>query len=209
MIDAAQSVPHLPVDVQELECDFLAFSGHKLMGPMGIGVLWAKRELLEAMPPYQVGSNTAHAVALDSADWSPGALRFGAGTPNVAGAIGLAAAVGFLESVGLPALWRQEQLLTRSMLERLSALPWLRLLGPPSVRERISLFSFHIPGQDPHEIVTLLDRRGIAIRAGDLAALPLLRRLGAERAARASLYLYNTPAEIEQMSQVLSATRPG
>jgi cysteine desulfurase/selenocysteine lyase len=209
MIDAAQSVPHIPVDVQELGCDFLAFSGHKLMGPMGTGVLWARRELLEEMPPYQAGSNAAHAVGFDGAEWSAGGLRFGAGTPNVAGAIGLAAAVGFLEAIGLEALRRHEQQLTRLMLERLTSLPWLKLLGPASAPDRVSLFSFHVPGQDPGEIMTRLDRRGIAIRSGDLAALPLLRRLGAERAARASLYLYNTTGEIETMFQALSTMRPG
>lgn len=205
MVDAAQSAPHFPVDVQELGCDFLAFSGHKLMGPMGIGVLWARRELLDAMPPYQSGSNAAHAVEFDSAEWSPGALRFGAGTPNVAGAIGLAAAIEYLESIGFTELWRHEQQLTRVMLERLAAVPRLRLLGPRSAGNRISLFSFHVSGQDPGDIVARLDQSGIAIRAGDLAALPLLRRFGVERAARASLYLYNTEAEVDRLFAALSA----
>ena len=209
MVDAAQSVPHLPVDVQDLGCDFLAFSGHKIMGPMGTGVLWARRELLDAMPPYQVGSNAAHAVEFDAAEWSTGALRFGAGTPNVAGAIGLAAAVGFLQTIGLAAVWRHEQELTRSMLKRFAALPRLRLLGPATATDRISLFSFHDPAQDPMGLMTRLDSRGIAIRAGDLAALPLLRRLGTEKAARASLYLYNTTAEIDMMFEVLNDRRPG
>ena len=210
MIDAAQSVPHFPVDVQELGCDFLAFSGHKIMGPMGIGVLWVRREVLNEMPPYQVGSNAAHAVGFDSAEWSPGGLRFGAGTPNAAGAIGLAVAIGFLQSIGREALWGHEQRLTRSMLERLAELPRLRLLGPTTADERISLFSFRDPAQDPAEMMGRLDRSGIAIRAGDLAALPLLRRLGADKAARASLYLYNTTAEIDKMFDVLATGRaPG
>lgn len=207
MIDAAQSVPHLPVDVQELGCDFLAFSGHKIMGPMGIGVLWARRELVDTMPPYQVGSNAAHAVVFDSAEWSPGGLRFGAGTPNAAGAIGLAAAIGFLQSIGLEAIWRHEQELTRAMLSRFAELPRLKLLGPATATDRISLFSFHDPAQDPAELMGSLDRRGIAIRAGDLAALPLLRRLGTEKAARASLYLYNRTDEIDSMFQALADGR--
>lgn len=204
LVDGAQSVPHVPVDVQALGCNFLAFSSHKLMGPMGTGVLWVSREVLEAMPPYQSGSNAAHNVSLDSAEWSAGGLRFGAGTPNVAGAIGLAAAIAFIEKIGFDALMRHELELTRYTLERFSALKWLRLLGPATPGERICLFSFHRPGQDPGQLMSALDQRGIAIRSGDLAALPLLRRLGAERAARASLYLYNTQAEVQIMFEELA-----
>jgi cysteine desulfurase/selenocysteine lyase len=185
------------VDVQALGCDFLAFSSHKLMGPMGAGVLWTRREVLDAMPPYQAGSNAAHEVQFDSADWSPGGLRYGAGTPNVAGAIGLAAAIGFIDSIGFEALRRHEETLTRAMLERLETLSWLRLLGPSSPKDRICLFSFHAPGKDPGILMRALDQQGIAVRAGDLASLPLLHRLGAERAARASLYLYNSLEEVD------------
>jgi cysteine desulfurase/selenocysteine lyase len=208
LIDAAQSVPHFPVDVQALGCDFLAFSSHKLMGPMGAGVLWTRREVLEAMPPYQAGSNAAHEVQFDSADWSPGGLRYGAGTPNVSGAIGLAAAIGFIDSIGFEALRRHEESLTRAMLERLGTLDWLRLLGPSSPKDRICLFSFHVPGKDPGILMRALDQRGIAVRAGDLASLPLLHRLGAERAARASLYLYNTLEEIDGFIEALAAAAP-
>jgi cysteine desulfurase/selenocysteine lyase len=209
MIDAAQSVPHLPVDVQDLGCDFLAFSGHKVMGPMGTGVLWARRELLDAMPPYQAGSNAAHAVGFDSAEWSPGGLRFGAGTPNVAGAIGLAAAIGFLQAIGLENLWNHEQQLVRAMLERFKEVPRLRLLGPTTAADRIALFSFHDPAEGPVSLMGRLDRHGIAIRAGDLASLPLLRRFGIDRAARASLYLYNSLAEVNHLFKILAAGRGG
>jgi len=209
MIDAAQSVPHFPVDVQELGCDFLAFSGHKVMGPMGTGVLWARRELLDAMPPYQAGSNAAHAVGYDSAEWSPGGLRFGAGTPNAAGAIGLAAAIVFLQAIGPEAMWRHEQQLVGAMLRGFGSLPGLRLLGPASATDRISLFSVHDPAEEPPALVRRLDRQGIAIRAGDLASLPLLRRFGVDQAARASLYLYNSVAEVNSLFQALGESRGG
>jgi cysteine sulfinate desulfinase/cysteine desulfurase/selenocysteine lyase len=209
MIDAAQSVPHFAVDVQQLGCDFMAFSGHKMMGPMGIGVLWGRGELLEAMPPYQAGSNMAHDVTLDSAELSPGALRFGAGTPNASGPVGLAAAVHFIETIDYPALWRHEQVLTRHFLARLRDIPRLRLLGPPEPDQRVSVFSLNPRGITPLELMAALDRRGIAVRAGDMAALPLLRRLGAERAFRASLFLYNTSAEIDLFFDVLAQELPG
>jgi cysteine desulfurase/selenocysteine lyase len=204
MIDAAQSVPHFEVNVQELDCDFLAFSGHKMMGPMGIGVLWGRRDLLDALPPYQAGSNMAHEVGLDSAEWSPGALKFGAGTPNVSGPVGLAAAIGLIETIGYGALWRHEQVLTRRVLERLRGIPSLRLLGPAEPEGRVSVFSLSPRRSTPLELMAALDLRGIAVRAGDLAALPLLQRLGAERAIRASFYLYNTTAEVDRLFDVLA-----
>jgi cysteine desulfurase/selenocysteine lyase len=207
MIDAAQSVPHFPVDVQELGCDFLAFSGHKVMGPMGTGVLWARRELLDAMPPYQAGSNAAHAVGYDSAEWSPGGLP--SRHSQAAGAIGLAAAIVFLQAIGPEAMWRHEQQLVGAMLRGFGSLPGLRLLGPASAKDRISLFSFHDPAEEPPALVRRLDRQGIAIRAGDLASLPLLRRFGVDQAARASLYLYNSVAEVNSLFQALGESRGG
>jgi cysteine desulfurase/selenocysteine lyase len=208
LIDAAQSAPHFPLDVQALGCNFLAFSSHKLMGPMGTGVLWVRRDILDRMPPYQAGSNAAHGVDLDAVDWSAGGLRFGAGTPNVAGAIGLAEAIRFLETIGFESLMRHEQELTRYTLERFAELEWLTLLGPATPRDRICLFSFHQKGKDPGRLMSGLDQRGIAIRSGDLASLPLLRRLGADRAARASLYLYNTVAEVRVMFEALTRLGP-
>jgi len=209
MIDAAQSVPHFGVDVQQLGCDFMAFSGHKMMGPMGIGVLWGRRELLDAMPPYQAGSNMAHGVTFDTVDWSEGAFRFGAGTPNVSGPVGLAAAIRFLEAIGYSALWQHEQTLTRHFLDRLREIPRLRLLGPAEPDGRVSVFSLSPTGIAPLELMAALDRRGIAVRAGDMAALPLLRRLGAQRAVRASLYLYNSNAEVDRLFDVLTEYLPG
>jgi len=207
LVDAAQSVPHFPVDVQDLGCDFLAFSGHKMLGPMGVGVLWGRRDLLDAMPPYQGGSNMAHGVETDAAGLeahlADGAHRFGAGTPNVSGPVGLAAAIGFLRQVGQPAIWEHEQALTRHALARLGAVPGLRLLGPGEPLGRISVFSFTLEGVSSAEIARAADRQGIALRAGELASLPLLRRLGTTSAARASAYLYTTKEDIDRLGEAL------
>jgi cysteine desulfurase / selenocysteine lyase len=203
LVDGAQSVPHFPVDVQTLGCDFLAFSGHKMLGPMGVGILWARRELLEAMPPYQSGSNMAHDVDTDSMHLSEGALRFGAGTPSVADPVGLAAAIRFIGWIGQKEISRHERALTERFIERVSRIAGVRLLGSPDPVQRISVFSFtvdHLPAQ---EVLAALDLRGIAIRAGDLASLPLLKRLGLSTAARASCYLYTTMDEIDAFASAL------
>jgi cysteine desulfurase/selenocysteine lyase len=202
-VDAAQSVPHIQVDVQDMGCDFLAFSGHKMMGPMGTGVLWGRRALLDAMPPYQAGSNMAHAVSLDSADYSPGALKFGAGTPNVSGPVGLAAAMRFIDAIGYVSLREHEQRLTRRALSLLSELPGVRILGSTLATERIGVLSFVVDGVQSQDVVTALDAKGIAIRGGDLASLPLLTRLGVKHAARASIYLYTTVEEIDRLVDAL------
>ena len=204
LVDAAQSVPHFPVSVADLGCDFLAFSGHKMMGPMGSGVLWGRRALLDAMPPYQAGSNMAHDADLERADYAPGALRFGAGTPSVADAVGLAAAIRFLEGLDRDIVWRREKALVAHALDRLDAVPRLRILGSARPEDRIGVFSFVLEGKEPAAVLAELDRRGIAIRAGDLASLPLLRRFGVTRAARASLYLYTTEAEVDRLADALT-----
>jgi len=205
LVDAAQSVPHFPVDVQELGCDFLAFSGHKMCGPMGIGVLWARRELLDAMPPYQSGSNMAHDLEIDAspAQFADGGLKFEAGTPNVHGAVGLAAAINFLVSLGRKALWAGEQDLTRYALSSLSKVRGLRILGPTEPNERISLFSFVVENREPLDVARALDAKGIAVRAGDLASLPLLKRMGATAAVRVSCYVYTTTADIDRLIAAL------
>jgi cysteine desulfurase/selenocysteine lyase len=205
VIDGAQSVPHFTVDVRKLGCDFLAFSGHKMLGPMGIGVLWGRRELLDAMPPYQGGSNMAHDVGLDSLHLSEGALKFGAGTPNVSGPVGLAAAIGFLRSVGDAALRAHEEDLVRHFVARVGSIDGVRLLGSTDAREKISVFAFTVRGREPRAVLQALDRRGIAVRAGDLASLPLLERLGTRSAVRASLYLYSSREEIDRLADGLSA----
>lgn len=203
LIDAAQSAPHVRLDVQALGCDFLAFSSHKMLGPMGTGVLWARRELLDEMAPYQAGSNMAHGVDQTSQEFEHGAHKFGAGTPNVSGAVGLAAAVRYLGSEGRPAIERHEEELTRYALDRLTEVPGLRLLGPRSPEQRIPVFSFVLVGHSPAEILTHLDARGIAVRAGDLAALPLLEHFGVTAAARASCYLYTETNELDRLATAL------
>jgi cysteine desulfurase/selenocysteine lyase len=205
LVDAAQSVPHFPVDVQELGCDFLAFSGHKMCGPMGIGVLWARRELLDAMPTYQSGSNMTHDLEIDSApaQFADGGLKFEAGTPNVHGAVGLAAAINFLVLLGRKALWAREQDLTRYSLSSFSKVRGLRILGPTEPNERISVFSFVVEDREPLDVARALDAKGIAVRAGDLASLPLLKRMGATAAVRASCYVYTTTADIDRLIAAL------
>ena len=202
LIDAAQSAPHVPLDVQALGCDFLAFSSHKMLGPMGIGVLWARRERLEEMAPYQAGSNMAHHIDLASEELEHGARKFGAGTPNVSGPIGLAAAVRYLRQ-DRSAIERHEAHLTRHGLDQLSQITGLRLLGPRSAAQRLPVFSFVLTGSSPADILQHLDARGIAIRAGDLAALPLLKRFGVNAAARASCYLYTQTAELDRLAAAL------
>jgi cysteine desulfurase / selenocysteine lyase len=200
LVDAAQSVPHFPVDVQDLDCDFLAFSGHKMCGPMGIGVLWARRELLDAMPPFQAGSNMTHDVEIGVAPrFAEGGLKFEAGTPNVPGAVGLAAAITFLESLNRKALWAREQELTRYALSSFQKLKGVRILGPTEPSERISVFSFVVENSQPLEVVAALDAMGIAVRGGDLASLPLLKRLGVTGAVRASCYAYTSTEEIDRL----------
>lgn len=203
VVDGAQSVPHIPVDVAELGCDFLAFSSHKMCGPMAVGVLWGKRDLLEAMPPYQVGANMAHDVDLDDLRLSAGALKYSAGTPNVSGPVGLAAAVVFLREIGFAALVEHEQAISRRMIERLGRIPQVRLLGTRDAKERVSVFAFVVRGKEPIAVLRAMDAEGIAIRAGDLASLPLLKRLGATVAARASCYLYTTEGEVDRFADVL------
>jgi cysteine desulfurase/selenocysteine lyase len=203
LIDAAQSAPHVPLDVQSLGCDFLVFSGHKMLGPMGVGVLWGRRELLEEMPPYQAGSNMAHAVDLASQEFEHAARKFGAGTPNVSGAVGLAAAVEYLCSHNRRAIERHEAQLTQYALGQLTDISGLRLLGPHSAAQRVPVFSFELAGHAPAEILRYLDSRGIAIRAGDLSALPLLKRFGVSAAARASCYLYTQTEELDRLAAAL------
>ncbi|HMC57339.1 MAG TPA: aminotransferase class V-fold PLP-dependent enzyme [Gemmatimonadaceae bacterium] len=203
VVDGAQSVPHIPVNVREIGCDFLAFSSHKMLGPMGTGVLWGRRDLLDAMPPYQSGSNMAHDVDVDSMHPSEGALKFGAGTPNVAGAIGLAAAIRLIRAIGHDAIRRHEQEIARRMLARLSAIREVRVLGAVEAEKRIAVFSFTVAQRQPLDVLRMLDAQGIAIRAGDLASLPLLKRCGVERAARASCYLYTTEREVDAFADVL------
>jgi cysteine desulfurase/selenocysteine lyase len=199
LIDGAQSAPHVPIDVQDLDCDFFAFSSHKMLGPMGIGVLWARHELLEAMPPYQAGSNMAHAVDLDSAELEHGAFKYGAGTPDVSGPIGLAAAIRFIDELGRDQIRTHESAITDYGLAGLQKIPRVRLLGPTKSTDRLPVFSFEVEGISASNVQKSLDAKGVGVRAGDLAALPLLKRLGTTAATRASCYLYTSKGDVDAL----------
>ncbi|MEX0893249.1 MAG: cysteine desulfurase [Gemmatimonadota bacterium] len=207
LVDGAQGAPHLPVDVQELGCDFYALSGHKMCGPMGIGALWARRELLEAMPPYQGGGEMIDHVGMDGSTWARVPHKFEAGTPNGAGAVGLAAAVEFLEELGWENIQAHEQALVAYGLERLGRVEGLRMFGETDPARRVSVFSFALDGVHPHDIATVLDAEGIAVRAGHHCTQPLMRRLGVPATTRASLYLYNTTDEIDRLAEALGTAQ--
>jgi cysteine desulfurase / selenocysteine lyase len=202
VIDGAQGAPHTRIDVQDLGCDFYVFSGHKMLGPMGTGVVWGRRDLLEAMPPYHVGSNMAHEVDFERAAFEHGAQKFQAGTPDVAGPVGLAAAVRFFHAAG-PLLQRHDDELVRHGLARLREIPRVRVIGPGSADHRVPVFTFVVEGHAAADVAKALDARGIAVRAGDLAALPLLKRFGASEAVRASAYVYSTRADLDRLADAL------
>ena len=202
IIDGAQAAPHVRIDVQDLNCDFYVFSGHKMLGPMATGVVWGRQDLLEAMPPYHVGSNMAHGVDFERADFEHAALKFQAGTPDVAGPVGLAAAVRFFEAAG-PLLRRHDDELVRHGLARLAEIPRVRIIGPRGADRRVPVFTFVVEGHAPTSVARALDARGIAVRAGDMAARPLLKRFGATEAVRASAYVYSTPGDIDRLANAL------
>ena len=203
-IDGAQGAPHVSVDVQEIGCDAYVWSGHKMLGPMGTGVVWARRELLDRLPPYHVGSNMAHAVTLDHAELEVGGQKYQAGTPDVAGPVGLHAAIRVFDRIGYEAVRSHDEALVRRGLERLRDVPRLRLLGPARSADRVPVFTFVVDGLPAASIAQQLNRRGIAVRAGDMAALPLLKRFGVTEAARASAYLYSTPDDLDRLADALT-----
>jgi cysteine desulfurase/selenocysteine lyase len=207
VVDGAQSAPHLPVSVEELECDFYAFSGQKMCGPTGTGALWGKREHLERMPPWMGGGDMIDRVELEQSTWAPLPAKFEAGTPNIAGAVGLGAAVDFLSSVGRQRILEHEQDLVGYALERLSAIPEIRIFGPTDPAERSGVISFTLGDVHPHDLATILDAQGIAIRAGHHCAQPLMRRLGVGATARVSFYLYNERSEVDVLVDALTYAR--
>jgi cysteine desulfurase/selenocysteine lyase len=198
VVDAAQSSGHMPLDVQAMGCDFLAFSGHKMAGVTGIGVLYGRRELLDAMPPWQGGGGMIAHVDFFESRWKPSPERFEAGTPNFADAIALGAACDYLDALGREEIQRHDGGLAQLAYEKLSALPKIRLLGPPS-GERGGLVSFALDEVHAHDVVTLADQDGIALRGGHHCNQPLMKRLGLTGTARASFYVYNTAAEVDAL----------
>ena len=202
MVDAAQSVPHMAVDVQDLDCDFLAFSGHKMCGPTGIGILYGKRELLEAMPPYMGGGDMIRRVTLEGSTWNEPPWKFEAGTPSIAEGIGLGAAVDYLMSVGMENIHAHEQFITSYALEALSEIKGLNIIGP-SAQQKGGVAAFTLKGIHPHDIAELVDKDGIAVRAGHHCAMPLHHKLKVPATARASFYLYNTTDEVDLLVKSL------
>jgi cysteine desulfurase/selenocysteine lyase len=206
LVDAAQSVPHQPTNVQALGADFLAFSGHKMLGPTGVGVLYARRELLDAMPPFLGGGSMIRRVRLEGFEPADLPAKFEAGTPPIVPAIGLGAAIEYLNKVGLARIHAHEQRLTALAHDVLADLGGVRLLGP-APEKKAGIVSFVLEGIHAHDIAQLLDRQGIAVRAGHHCAMPLHKRLGITASSRASFYFYNTPAEVELLGRALADTK--
>ena len=203
LVDAAQSVPHLPVDVQALDADFLCFSGHKMLGPTGIGVLYGKRDLLEAMPPFMGGGDMIRTVGLRESTWNDLPWKFEAGTPAIAEAIGLGAAVDYLNALGMEHVQQHEQEITRYAMEQLQKVPGLTIYGPEA-NKRGGVISFTLGDIHPHDLASILDQEaGVAVRAGHHCAQPLMERLGLMATARASFYIYTIEEEVDALVQGL------
>ncbi len=207
LVDGAQLVPHSPVDVRTLGADFLAFSGHKMLGPTGIGVLWGRRELLEEMEPAEGGGEMIRDVRLFESTWAPVPHKFEAGTPPFVEAIALGAAVDYLSDIGMDNVLEHDRRLTAYALKRLAEIPDLSIQGPSDITDRGGTISFHIPGIHAHDIATILDEQGVAVRAGHHCAKPLMRHLGLTATARASFYVYNVEQEVDALVDALAEAR--
>jgi cysteine desulfurase / selenocysteine lyase len=206
VVDAAQAAPHRRVDVQALDCDFLAFSAHKMCGPTSVGALWGRGELLDAMEPFNLGGHMIRAVRFEETTWGEVPAKFEAGTQPIAEAVGFGAAVDYLESVGLEAVEQHEHELLAYALDRLGEVPGLTLYGPPADR-RAGIVSFNVEGVHPHDVSQVLDWEGVAIRAGHHCCQPLMTRLGVAATNRASFYLYTIPEEIDRLVEGLHKVR--
>ncbi|HVN38979.1 MAG TPA: cysteine desulfurase [Myxococcota bacterium] len=204
-VDGAQAAPHLPVDVQSLGCDFYALSGHKLYGPSGIGVLWARAELLESMPPFLGGGGMIASVHFEKTTYAGIPARFEAGTPDIAGAVGLGAAVAYVERIGMDAVARHEHALGEYAAQALANVPGLRVFG--TAPGKAAVYSFELEGVHPHDVGTILDAEGVAVRAGHHCAQPLMERFGVPAMVRASLALYNTRADVDALVRGLARVR--
>lgn len=197
LIDACQSAPHFKINVAELGCDFLTFSGHKALGPTGIGVLWGKKALLDAMPPFLTGGSMIEMVTMESSTYLPAPRRFEPGVPNMAQAIGLAAGLKYLTAIGLEKIHDHEMALTKSAIEGLKKIPGVKIIGPEDLKNRGGVVSFELDGIHPHDLGQALDQYGIAVRTGHHCAWPLMRRFNSVATTRASFYLYNDLEDIE------------
>jgi cysteine desulfurase/selenocysteine lyase len=207
VLDAAQSVPHQKVDVQALDVDFLTFSAHKMLGPTGIGVLYGKRKWLEVMEPVEFGGEMIDFVHRDTSTWKEPPWKFEAGTPNIAGAIGLDAAIRYLQALGFDTIQAYERKLVEYLFPKLQAIEGLRIYGPQNVNCRTGVFSFNLANLHPHDVATALDMQGIAVRAGHLCAQPLIQNLGESAVIRASFYFYNTREDCEKLVDAIIAAK--
>ncbi|HXG31015.1 MAG TPA: cysteine desulfurase [Thermodesulfobacteriota bacterium] len=202
LLDAAQSVPHVPINVTEIGCDFLVASGHKMLAPTGIGFLYSRRELLESMEPFLYGGDMIETVTVEKATWNELPWKYEAGTPNIAGGIGLGAAIDYLSGLGMERIVNHERELLNHALRSLSDFPWVEVYGPKE-GERVGVVSFNVRGVHPHDIAGVLDEEGIAVRSGHHCAQPLMRRLRIDNAVRVSFYIYNTMEEIDRFIEIL------
>jgi cysteine desulfurase/selenocysteine lyase len=205
LIDGAQAVPHMPVDVQDIDCDFYVFSSHKLYGPTGVGVLCGKKKLLDGMPPYQGGGDMIETVAFDKVTFAKGAQKFEAGTPDIAGVMGLKAAIHYLQAIGMRAVFAHEQELLAYAQPKLLAIPGLHIIG--SANPKVGVISFVIDNIHPHDIGTVLDHEGIAVRAGHHCAMPLMQRFNLPATVRASFGIYNNENEIDALIEALHLSK--
>jgi cysteine desulfurase/selenocysteine lyase len=203
LVDGAQSVPHIPVDVRAIDADFYAFSGHKMVGPTGIGILYGKRDILEAMPPFMAGGDMIKRVELGGSQWNDLPWKFEAGTPSIAEAIGLGAAVDYLIGVGMDRIHGHEVAVTAYALERLAEVPGVRVLGPEDPQKKGGVAAFAMDSAHPHDIAEILNHEGVAVRAGHHCAMPLHQRYDLVASARASFYLYNSLEEIDRLTAAL------
>ena len=207
VVDGAQSTPHMAIDVQDLDVDFFAFSGHKMLGPTGIGVLYGKEELLDIMSPVEYGGEMIDFVREQTASWKELPWKFEAGTPNIAGVIGLGAAITYLTHIGMDKVQAHERDLAHYLFPKLQAIPGLTIYGSQDVAKRTGVISFNLDDLHPHDLATALDYEGVAVRAGHHCAQPLIHHLGATAAARASLYIYNTKADCDKLVEALLKTK--
>lgn len=207
IVDGAQSTPHMVIDVQDLDVDFFTFSGHKMLAPTGIGVLYGKQELLERMSPVEFGGEMIDFVQEQTANWKDLPWKFEAGTPNIAGVIGLGAAIDYLNELGMDAVFAHEKNLVDYVFPKLQAIPGLTIYGSQDLSKRTGVISFNLDDLHPHDVATALDYEGVAVRAGHHCAQPLLTHLGASSTVRASFYLYNTPADCDKLVNALMKTK--
>lgn len=207
LVDAAQSIPHLPIDVNDIGCDFLVASGHKMMGPTGIGFLYGRQELLEDIEPFMYGGDMIEKVTLEKSTWNELPWKFEAGTPNIAGGIGLGAAVDYLENIGLQNIYTHEEELLTYALQKMSEFDWIKVYGHKGQGESVGVISFNVDGVHPHDVAGMLDEQGIAVRSGHHCAQPLMQDLSMDYTARVSFYLYNTKEEIDLCIETLKKVK--